>query len=218
MTNELSHSFLRFFFSCQLCVPFLVPFDSFASNIEYRVDNNGGKVSLDVKQQTFAEIVSSVTKQTGYEISYQEDIGDLVVSGRFVDLEITDLINRVLRSQNVFLVVSPSQKQITVKTVGINGGNTKKNDGVLQVAEVPKAILNTPPAGTGAKSTTDLNRKRTEQQTQTSKNWDEQEKIMNLEGKSSKKSSGSKSDIVEELPGGGIYEQIKKKQAPLSNN
>lgn len=72
-------------------------------------------VTFKLKQTPMTKVVDMITTQTGYTVTLEEKLENLPVSGEFTSVEVTSFFKQALKGKNLFIIISPKVKTITVR-------------------------------------------------------------------------------------------------------
>lgn len=80
-------------------------------------------VTFTLKQKPLKDVAAMITKQTGYTVKLEAELSDQLISGEYNSVEVSSFFNRALKMKNIFVIVSPVEKTIVVRTAGLDKGS-----------------------------------------------------------------------------------------------
>ncbi|HFD33047.1 MAG TPA: hypothetical protein ENJ28_10145 [Gammaproteobacteria bacterium] len=73
-------------------------------------------ISMDIRGKPLRGVLEDISERTGYHVEVSDNLLDIPISGNFKNTTLTELLGRVLKGRNVFILEDNEAKLITVRT------------------------------------------------------------------------------------------------------
>ena len=89
-----------------------------AKTVAKRQAETTPSVTMTIENISISRAAAQIGKQTGYRIKLEGLAPDLPVAGRFIEIDLTTVLTRLLREYNLGIVFDHTARQVTVKSLG----------------------------------------------------------------------------------------------------
>ena len=89
-----------------------------AKTVAKRQAETTPSVTMTIENISISRAAAQIGKQTGYSIKLEGLAPDLPVAGRFIEIDLTTVLTRLLREYNLGIVVDHNARQVTVQSLG----------------------------------------------------------------------------------------------------